>query len=375
MKVLFFIGSIVSGGAERVTVRLANYLAAKGYQVTLVTLRDCNDDFYIANDGVKRIGLDLAGHNRGFKKVIAGWSRVCSLRRIIRSEEPDVVVGMIYTATILCILAGFGLPVRVVGSERNYPGMQRIGWCWALLRYFLYRFADAHVAQSREGADWIINHYSARNVTVIPNAVVWPIPACLPKIDPLSFVGPERNLILAVGSKPHQKGFDLLLRAYARIAYLYPDWDLAIVGISPTDNHKSNILSQLQAQMVSKGISDRVFFPGRVGNIADWYERADLFVLSSRYEGFPNVLLEAMAAGCACVAFDCDTGPRDVIVDGVNGILVSAENVDDLYQALLKMISSRTLIEQYGKRSKRVRTDYNEDKIFTQWINLIGGAL
>jgi glycosyltransferase involved in cell wall biosynthesis len=371
VKVLFFIGSLSSGGAERVTVRLANYLVHKGHQVSLVTMQDTDCDFYTPDIGVERLSLNLAGENRGLAKLTANWRRLRALRRTIRAEKPDIVVGMIYAATILCVLAALGLPVNVIGSERNYPGSKSIGRSWRLLRYLLYRFADGHVAQTREGADWIISRVSARNVTVIPNGVAWPLPVHTPRVDPWSFVSPERRLILAVGSKPEQKGFDLLLDAYTLIAPVYPDLDLVILGLASDQRGKNGACAQLQAQADEAGLAERVYFPGLVGNVGEWYERADLLVLSSRYEGFPNVLLEAMASGCACVAFDCDTGPRDLIIDGVNGILLEPLNVAELAQAISRVASSSAIQQRLGSRAKRVRSDFSEEKVFSQWCNYL----
>lgn len=334
-------------------------------------MQDTDRDFYTPDTGVKRLSLKLDGDNRGLAKLTANWRRLCALRRTIRSEQPDIVVGMIYAATVLCILASLGLPVSVIGSERNYPGSKSVGRSWCLLRFLFYRFADGHVAQTKEGADWIIRHTSARNVIVIPNGVSWPLPLHLPRIVPKSFVPPERRLILAVGSKPEQKGFDLLVEAYTHIACIHPDLDLAIVGLGSDQHGKNEARAQLQSQAEEAGLAARIYFPGRVGNVGDWYKRANLFVLSSRYEGFPNVLLEAMASGCACVAFDCDTGPRDLIIDGENGILLEPLNVAELAQAMSRVASSSAIQKRLGSRAKSVRSDFSEEKVFSQWCKYL----
>ncbi|SER75310.1 Glycosyltransferase involved in cell wall bisynthesis [Vreelandella subterranea] len=373
MNVLFFIGSLTGGGAERVTVGLANYLVRNGHRASLVTMHDSDRDFYIPNNAVNRVCLDLASENRGLAKFIANWKRLRALRHVIRAEQPEVVVGMTPTATILCILACFGIGTRVVGSERNYPGRKPIGTSWSLLRRLFYRFADAHVAQTREGADWIIRHAAARNVAVIPNAVAWPIPNYHPLVDSTSFVSSERRIVLAVGSKSEQKGFDLLLEAFIRIAPDHPDWDLAIVGLASTRDENTGARGKLQLQAEKKGMSERVHFPGLVGNVGDWYERADLFVLSSRYEGFPNVLLEAMATGCACLAFDCDTGPRDLIENEVNGVLVHPESLDCLSVEMNRLITNEKLRATLGGNAVKVRSEFSQDRIMSEWLAILNG--
>lgn len=371
MKVLFFIGALTGGGAERVTAGLANYLVRNGHQATLATMHHTDRDFYILDSKVGRVCLNLAGRNRGLAKLTANYRRLRALRRVIHAEQPEVAVGMMPTATILCILASLGLPTRVVGSERNYPGRKPIGRPWAFLRRLLYRFADAHVAQTREAADWIIRHSSAHNVTVIPNSVAWPIKPCPPYVDPTVFVPPARRLILAVGSKSWQKGLDLLLDAYERMANDHPGWDLAIIGLTSVQHKQSRSWDLLHAQAEAAGLAERVHFPGLVGNVGDWYERSELFVLSSRYEGFPNALLEAMAAGCACIAFDCDAGPRDVINHGENGLLVDAEDVSLLAQAMSRLAGDTATREALRFAARGVLEQYSESLILAEWTGLL----
>jgi len=370
LNILLFISALTGGGAERVTVGLANYLVRNGHQATILTLHDSSRDFYTPDERVKRLSLNLAGENRGLSKLTANWCRIQELRRMVRSEQPDVVVGMMPTATILCILACAGLATRVVGSERNYPGKKQIGRVWSLMRRLVYRFADAHVAQTKEGRDWIIRYAAAKNVSVIPNAVTWPILACNPHVQPLSLVAPERRVILAVGSKADQKGFDLLLQAYAAIANQHPDWDLVIVGLASIHDANSCAREKLEELSDSLGIAERVHFTGLVGNVGDWYERADLFVLSSRYEGFPNVLLEAMAAGCACLAFDCKTGPRDVINHEINGLLVKDGNVSAMTSAINRAVGDIELRKKMSEQASKVVEDFSEAVVFEKWDQL-----
>lgn len=352
---------------------MASHFADNDHDVSVVTMTSTEGDFYPLDPRVRRISLDLAGTNKGLGKLIANCRRWRALRSALVIERPDVLVAIMTTSVVRAILAAIGLSVRVYGSERNYPGGRNAtAGVWALMRRLVYRFAYGHIAQTRESAVWLEHHTDARNVNVIPNPVVWPIPVLRPEVSPTRVVSPQRKVLLAVGSKPEQKGFDLLLRAFARLAGDWPDWDLVIIGVDPASSSVSGNGSSLRRLAEEQGIALRVHLPGRVGNVADWYARSDLFVLSSRYEGFPNVLLEAMAAGCACVAFDCDTGPRDMIEPGVNGVLVPAEDIMALREKLSELMGDESQRERLANEAIHVRERFNQERVMGRWAEVLG---
>lgn len=333
----------------------------------MITMQSEQRDFYPLDPRVRRVTLNLAGMNRGIGKLTANYRRWWVLRYVFKAEKPDVVVAMMTTSIVLAIIAAIGLPVRVYGSERNYPGRKATPRPWALLRRLFYRFADGHVAQTREAESWLQHHTAARNVHVIPNPVVWPLPSFTPQVAPDNVVSPERKIILAVGTKSDQKGFDLLVRAFSGLTAVHPRWDLVIIGIDPSSDATRGGGASVRRLAKEVGLAQRVYLPGRVGNVAEWYQRADIFVLSSRYEGFPNVLLEAMASGCACIAFDCDTGPRDIIDNGVNGMLVRAECIEQLATQMAQLMCNEVSRETLGKTAISVRQSFSEERVTALW--------
>lgn len=364
---MIVIGSLTGGGAERVCVALARYLSHRGHLVRLVTMHDESYDFYHIPRTVKRSVLGFSGRNRGFKKITANVGRVRFLRQAIKTEESDIVIGITTIAAVLTILACFGLPARSIVSERNYPGRKEVHPVWGRLRSLSYRFAAAHVAQTVEARNWLVRYTSAKNVHVIPNPVLWPLPSTWPEVQPDGIVERSKPVILNVGTKPHQKGMDLLIEAFASLSEAHGHWELVILGVD-IGSVEGKWLSQLAAE---SGVTDRVHLPGRIGNMRDWYQRADLFVLSSRYEGLPNVLLEAMAAGCPSISFDCDAGPRDVVKSGVNGLLVPAEDVKGLAESLEKLISLPEMRRRLGEAGKEVRYRFSEERVLAEWERLI----
>jgi glycosyltransferase involved in cell wall biosynthesis len=366
-KVVVLVDSLTSGGAERVSVRLAYHLDSVGVRVVFATIKGEEHDFYRLPDGIERRVID-GGAGRG--RIRSNVRRVTSLRRLIRDESPAVVVSMMTMASVLAILAGLGLSARVVVSERNYPPRSEIGAFWALLRRLVYRLADAHVAQTRGIERWLRARTRARNVAVVPNPVAWPIASLPPERDPAGFYRVDDRLVVAVGKLHPQKGFDILIAAFAELAPRFPEWKLAIIGSEIAGPH-SHHGRALESMVDRTGLEHRIALIGRVGNVGDWYERADLFVLPSRYEGFPNVLLEAMAAGCACIAADCETGPSDIIRDGFDGRLVSPEDETALAAAMANLMGSPATRDRFGARAKEVRERFSEARILGQWQDVL----
>ena len=167
-------------------------------------------------------------------------------------------------------------------------------------------------------------------------------------------------MLLAVGTKADQKGFDRLVRWWIPLAQADAGLQLVIVGLDERPYHGRDQQADLRALLVDQPeLQARLHFPGRVGNMGDWYVRAQLFVLSSRYEGFPNVLLEAMAAGCCCVAADCPQGPADLIQDGVNGRLLPDTASDAQWvQVLTVLLADRVERQCLAAKAMEVRELY-----------------
>ncbi|MGR2736827.1 glycosyltransferase family 4 protein [Billgrantia sp. Q4P2] len=369
-NIIIFIDSLTGGGAERTVIALSRYLTKYDYKVCIVTMHGEGRDFYPLPGKVKRFGLNLVKKNKGICKLFYNIRRAVSLRKIIKEENADAVIGFMTTCSVLSIVSSVRLKCSCVTAERNYPGRKPAIKPWGFLRSVFYRFADAHIVQSKETASWLKQHAGARNTYIIPNAVSWPLKRFPPSVAPSTLVGVDSKLILAVGTKPYQKGFDILLEAFTAMNNTATGWVLAIVGldVEGSEDDEINALGSLVDRL---GIADSVIFPGRIGNVADWYERANMFVLSSRYEGFPNVLLEAMAAGCPSIAFDCDTGPRDIIRHGENGLLVEPENTEKLAEAMLALMHDDALRQRISASSIGVREEFAEEKIFSEWEKVI----
>lgn len=371
-SICFFVGALNAGGAERVLVWVAENLAREGADVTIVTLDDGKSDQLTVGPNIQRISLGLKGSHGLVNKPVANIRRVLRLRQVIKALNPDTLVAFMPQESIIAIMAGYGMKSRIVISERNAPWHRNQPWPWGFLRRRLYRFSDVQVAQTRDIGNWLQTVAGCRGVSIIPNAVQLNLVSNLPDLSPEDVVDTCRPLVLAIGTKPDQKGFDLLIEAFGLISAAFPDWQLVILGLGPDSAEGSLSTSDLHELSVRHGIQGRIFIRDRISNVEDWYQLSDIFVLSSRFEGFPNVLIEAMSRGCAVVAFDCDTGPGDIINDGTNGYLVPAGEFVELSIAMSRLMSDKNLRDQFSVAARGIVDDFCPNKVMALWYEVLG---
>jgi glycosyltransferase involved in cell wall biosynthesis len=368
MRLLLFIHSLSSGGAERVTANLANYWAAKGWEITIVTSMPVELDFYELNPTVRRVALGGAGENSSlFPGLLQNLRRVRLLRRLLRDVRPEIALALMTTANVVLALAAVGVTgMCAIGSERIHPPQLRLGAQWEVLRRLAYGRLAAVVAQTQMTAEWLTAHTNAQRVSIIPNMATWPIPVQAPRLPPDASRAADRRMLLAVGRLDSQKGFDKLINVFSELARAHENWNLVILGEGPER-------PALESQVLAAKLTACVLLPGRAGNVAEWYESADLFVLSSRFEGFPNALAEALAYGLPAVSFDCDTGPREIIRQGVDGLLVPPGDTVGLKSALNRLMGDAVLRAQFASRATEARERFSMERIARMWEALFAG--
>ena len=368
-KIVLVIHALGAGGAEKVSLQFAQWLLDDGHEVTIVTSARATSDFYPLPHGLKRFREHPLPWPLEFLGVYCFPLRVWLLRRFLSKKRFDVAIGMTTLPSIKLLLASIHLSLPVIVSERIFPGSQELSLLWRFLRRVTYPRADLHLVQTESIAQWLRDHHFTSRTAVLPNAIPWPLTQHLPRVDPREKLDSCDKLVLAVGTKPFQKGFDLLISAFSSAVLKRPGWKLAIAGISPDD-------WPMNWPSLPSGTSAPLLL-GHVGNLADWYSRADLFVLSSRSEGIPNVLLEAMASGCACLAIDCPTGPSDLIDHGSNGWLLPMDSGSaELSEALGALMDSSECRRVLAERALSVRQHFSVDlvrhrflKILSPWIH------
>ncbi|MFC6623248.1 glycosyltransferase family 4 protein [Novosphingobium panipatense] len=330
-----------AGGAEQVIAQLAHHWLSAGKRVEIVSFDDLEDPVYHvfpAEVGLHR--LSVAGTAQ----------RVWALRKRLAHIQPDVVVSFLTKINLIAALATFGMDVRLVCSERNNPRRQDAHPFWNQALRLAYRRADLIICQT-QGVRRCFGASLQDRIVVIPN----PVPA-----GEAGTGNRQQNRVCAVGRLTRQKGFDRLLEAFAAISHRYPEWNLDIWGEGPDR-------AALERQIDALGLSGRANLRGLSPQPRSWAAEADVFVLSSRYEGFPNALGEAMAAGLPVAAVDCEFGPADLIEHGVTGLLVPEEDAQDLSRALARLMANAGLRDRLGKAARASVARFRPERVLRLW--------
>lgn len=353
MRLTCFIYSLGPGGAERVMSVLASAWTSRGHKVTIVTYDKGCPAFYPLHPEVTLQKLRLSGGSV-VRRVSNHLRRIPAFRRIIRETRPDIVISFMNRTNVLVLMAAIGLDVPVVVSERTDPRRYSLGFPYGCLRHWLYRKAMSVVVQSKAQAGWF--KQMSNRVAVIPN----PVQPCA---NDRNSQARRTSLVMAAGRLSHEKGFDLLLTAFAKINQKHPDWNLVIYGDGPER-------PALERQIRELNLNGRVQLPGVTAHLSTHFRTAGCFVLSSRFEGFPNVLIEALACGCPVVASNCTDSISEIVRHDWNGLVIPPEDPDDLANVLrliMEDVKLRRVFEENGPVSLR---RFDVDSIVDHWERL-----
>ena len=359
MKVTLVIHGLSGGGAERVMSIVANYWVSQGWDVTLILLAPpSKPPFYPLDDRIKLKPLGVEGNSANALAAIGNtWQRISVLRKEIIASIPDVVISFMNSVNVYTIAACAWLNIPTIVSDHIYPGAEDANQVWQFMMKWSYRHADLVTVLTQNALPFYPAAQGYRTM-VMPNPVLKP--------DPVNdtaqlLVNPS---LIAIGKFHRQKGFDLLLAAFARLQPKYPEWQLTILGEGALRTELEALRSQLK-------LEDRVHLPGLVTNVREYLAQADLFVMPSRFEGFPMALCEAMACGLPVLAADCLSGPRDIIADGFNGMLVATEDVDALVAGLDALMSDPAKRQQLAQNAPQILDRFGLEQVMGIWQDAI----
>ena len=342
-------------------VLLSEGFLKKSHVVTVVTFFGVGADRFKLPDGVDRVALNIAADSRSF--IHGLWNnlhRLAALRKAISATRPDIVISNMSQTNVLTKLALANTGHPVVMIEHSDPAINARRRIWELLRRAVYPRAAALVSVSRSIDDyfrWLPESKKA----VIPNPLATSALEISSKDSP--HLDANKKWIAAMGRLIHLKGFDRLLAAFGKLAPKHPDWRLVIIGEGEQRSNLQQLIERL-------GLKESVQLAGFLNNPVDVLRNADFFVLSSRTEGFPYALLEAMSCGLPAIAMECTSGPREIIRNGTDGILVPDGDIEGLAAAMDRLMSDATERRRLAARAPDVLERFALEKIIAQWETL-----
>lgn len=356
MKVLIVCPRLCHGGAERVAVSLANGFIKRGHQVIMSTNLYDEVTYHVDELVILR---DLVSTNSN--KVMKWLSAVKNIRHIAQQEKPDVIIGIMALCSLISRIGVIGINIPVIATEHDAferPSSAPMPWGIKFAKFYLNRIYKCVTVLTE--ADKRIIVQQLENVVVMPNPLA---------IKPALSIPPKEKIIVAAGriDNWHVKGFDNLVHAWGRIACKYPDWKLQIAGVylNPMSHtYLTDIAKSYQAE-------NRIEYIGFIEDMTSVYQKAAIFVLSSRYEGFGLVLIEAMSQGCACIACDYNGRQREIITNENEGVVCPPDDIETLSLALEKVIDDETYRTRISQGGLQRSIFYSVDNIITKWEQLI----
>ena len=356
VDIVFIAHDMRAGGAQRVAKNLIDSWVHKGRHVQVITWLPEETDFYTLPSEVQRV---VIGPKRPEKGRLAAHlfniEAIIKIRRHLRNTKPKACVAFITVTNIFVILSSLGLNCRVIVSERNDPTRQNAGAVWGVLRRLLYRFASVVTANSEHAVEAMADYVPRRKLAAVRNPVVLQDP-----VDDAT----RLPVVLSVGRLVPQKNHRLTLTAMAALGGKAAGWSLEILGDGPD----CDALTELAE---TSGLSERVNLLGLVDNPVPHYRAAGIFVLSSIYEGTPNVLLEAMAQGLPCIVSDSLPGALEYVDDNVTGLVFRSGDSEHLAACIQMLIEQPELRQRLGREARRRMEDYSVEIVSAQWDRLL----
>ena len=354
MRITCIVPTLGGGGAERVMTHLCAGLLARGHEITLLTLNNDVPDFYPVPEGITRVRVQVnrAGDLGWWGRLGRMWRLCC----VVRRTKPETVIN--FRSLFGCWTAWW-LRIPFVFAEHTDISKVRLSKEELKRRNFILKRAHAVVVLSEKDKAYIAHHYPAWRAEVIYNPALRAKGSA--KEDKPHFLDGRYN-VLAVGRLTRQKGFDRLLESWNLIRDEFPEWRLSVVGAGEEEANLKSLADTLD-------VLGSVNFVPPVKNMAAVYAHADVYAMSSRFEGFPMVLLEAMSAGLPAVSFICN-GPDMIIRDGVDGFLVPQGDTDKLARRLAELMRDETKRREMGEKAKEVSHRFTQESFLDAYERL-----
>ena len=350
-KMVIVTRSMFAGGSERVIAQLANYFVSKEIECTLITI-DNEKILYDLDSRISIIPIGKKTDGKGADK----FKRYKELRKIITRIKPDVVLSMPEDIGIYVILALLGTGISVYVSERNNPWVMPDVKVTRILRTLMYPFVTGLVFQTEMAKSFFSKSIQKKGVVIGNPVDATRIPA--------PFKGDRKKVIVGAGRLDKQKNFSLLISAFEEFSKEVPGYELCIYG-------EGRLREQLEKEVDLLGVADKVHLPGRKNNLLELMNECSMFVLSSDYEGMPNVMIEAMCMGMPVISTDCPSGgPKELIRDHVNGLLISVGDKEAMVTAMKECVEAGNQ-KKFAINAYQIKQKLVGEEIFEEWYRFL----
>lgn len=350
-KVAIYVDSLLRNGAQRVTITLANYLVNNGYTCTIITGSKNKNEFDVPNN-VERVDMNFEE-----KKYIKYLFNIRKLKKYLEKKNFDVIIGMDIASSLYVIPASNKLKIKTIISERNdpthFPGKKIV----ANVSRKLMKNADGYVFQTEDAKKFYKSITKGKGV-IIAN------PLYLENL-PRTFKGKRNKTIVSAGRLTEQKNYDMLIDAFNIVHKSKPDYKLIIYG-------DGELRKKLEEKIKKLKLEKYISLPGNISNVLEKINNSSLFVLSSHYEGMPNILIEALAIGLPCISTNCPIGgPKSLIKNKVNGILTKNDDINDMANNILFVLNNENLANEMSTEAMKIRKKLDSKKICAKWVEYI----
>ncbi len=345
MKILFFIHGLYGGGAERVASILLNHFCEK--HDTYVAVHNFKAPFYPLDSRIHLIDNRIKCKIRGISRITP---RFLKMAQTIRKVNPDIIISFLVTGNNYALLANLFCKKKIIVSERNTYKHEK-SLKHRILRRILYPAADKVVFVTKTDCEKF--RFPEKRLTIYNPTM----------FDSYADYDNRQKTIVSVAphTRWHSKGLDILLKAWAKLAHQNPDWDLKIYG---------RIYGNLAEELTCLP-HERVTWAGWTDNIADILQKTSIFILASRSEGCPNSLIEAMSQGCACITTDCEGEPKEMINNGIDGLIAKSEDINDIAQKLQMLIDDENKRRKLSLGAIEKAKQFDKNTFFAKWDKLI----
>ncbi len=347
-RYIFFIGTLSGGGAERVVATLASCMAEREMAIEVLTYYDKPISYEISSKVQITVVEKLTGKTGKLQNLF-------EIRKYFK-KHAKVVISFLAPFNMMAIAANIRNGIPMIVADRNDPTKVPSNTILRKVRDFLYMFSDGIVVQTRKNQTYF-NNVVQKKSTVIYN------PINLGDYAGAALKCPKEKRFVTAGRLMPQKNQKMMIRAFSKVLERYPDYKLVIYGEGPSREELENLVKEL-------GIEANVSLPGNTTKLHEQMKNAEVFLLSSDYEGMANALIEAMCMGLACISTKV-SGATDLITDHENGILTEVDHQAEFEKAMLELVENPELVEKFAKASVELNEQLELSRIMNQWITFI----